>query len=275
MIKLTSTKEIQNALLQDYVEVAQIWEKYKYFYVLTGGSVLGAVRHKGFIPWDDDFDVGLSRKDYLDFVNNTAAELPEYLKLFLRKKTQQYVIFDTRYEIEFDQENQDALFDDEIRVAHPTLDLQIFDGTPNNKILRILHCIHVMLLRVRIKMADPEKIHQEKWRPKWENILIFLIKKLKKKNTKAIERLIDLYNRTIQKYDFDNSTFIADFIGKYHFKDIYPKKWWVPTILSDFENIKVPIPNGYDHYLSQIYGDYMVIPKETEQEHHAKTEDMK
>lgn len=262
--------KLQNVLFEMLKLIDKICRDNDIKYSLSGGTLLGAIRHKGFIPWDDDFDVGLSRKDYLDFVEVSSKELPDYLKLYLRKKTQQYVLFDTRYEIEFDQENQEALFDDEIGVAHPTLDLQIFDGTPNNTLHRILFCIHVMLLRVRIKMADPDKIHQKRWRPKWENILITIIKKTKRKNTKKLEKLINVYNTLIQKYDFDKSNYIADFIGKYHFKDVYPKKWWVPTILSEFDGINVPIPNGYDNYLSQIYGEYMVIPKEAEREQHVK-----
>ena len=272
MIKLSSIKEIQKVLLEDFITVSKIWEKHQYSFVLTGGSVLGAVRHKGYIPWDDDFDVGLSRKDYKDFIDNTSKELPDYLSLYLRKKTQQYVILDKRYEIEFNQENIDALFDDEVTTAHPTLDLQIFDGTPNNRIHRILYCYHVMLLRARIKISDPEKIHQETWRPKWENIMIGMIKKIKGKDTKSTEKLIRAYNKMIQRYDFDKSDYIADFIGKYHMKDVYPKRWWFPTVNVPFEDAEVPIPNGYHEYLSQIYGDYMTVPKESERVQHTKTD---
>lgn len=268
-MKLTTIKEIQEVLLEDYVTVAKIWEKHNYYYVFMGGSILGAIRHKGFIPWDDDLDVGLSRKDYNDFVKNTSKELPDYLKIYYRKKIGQYLVMDTRYEVDYNTENLDALFDGESNVAHPTLDLQVFDGTPNNSIARFLYCLHVMGLRAYIKMGDPSKIHEEKWRPAWENMIIRLIKLLPKRSKKRTERLLSRYNKLIRKYDFDKSEYVADFMGKYHFKDVYPKSWWMPVMDAPFENIMAPIPKGYHHYLRQVYGDdYMKIPKQEDRESH-------
>ena len=85
-MKLTTIREIQEVLLEDYITVSKLWDKHHYYYVFMGGSILGAVRHKGFIPWDDDLDVGLARKDYEDFAKRTSKELPDYLKIYYRKK---------------------------------------------------------------------------------------------------------------------------------------------------------------------------------------------
>ena len=183
------------------------------------------------------------------------------------------MILDTRYEIELDKSNLDALFEGESEVAYPTLDLQIFDGTPNNKIHRFFFCLHVMLRRAIIKIGTPDKIHTEKWRPWWENTLIKIIKLFPGKSKNKIEDDIKKYTALIQKYKFKDSDYIADFIGKYHFKDIYPKKWWEPVSWVPFENTTVPIPSGYHNYLTQIYGDYMVIPKKEDRIQHTKEEE--
>lgn len=270
-MKLKTSREIQLVLIQDYKIVSQIWKNHNYYFCFTGGSIIGALRHKGFIPWDDDLDVGLSREDYNDFIENTSKEMPDYLKLYLRKKTQQYVILDTRYELDYAKEEIDSLFDGESDVAYPTLDIQIFDGTPNNKILRIIHCLRVMALRAKIKMSDSQKIHAMKWRPWWENALIRIIKILPKKK-RNVDADIEKFTKLISKYKFSESDYIADFIGKYHFKDIYPKKWWTPVQWVDFEDEKVPIPNGYHYYLSRIYGDYMKVPDVEDREQHAQTD---
>ena len=61
-------KKIQNVLLGILDDIITVCEKYKIPYTLGGGSVLGAVRHQGFIPWDDDIDVNFSRRDYERFI---------------------------------------------------------------------------------------------------------------------------------------------------------------------------------------------------------------
>lgn len=265
---IRNTKEIQNILLEDYKIISEIWKKHNYFFCFTGGSLLGAVRHKGFIPWDDDLDPGLARDDYEDFIKNTYKELPDYLCLHLRTKTQQYLIFDNRFEIELDSENLDSITDDTSIVAHPYIDLQIFDGTPNNKIQRMLFCLKVMAQRAKIKIADPSKIHTQKWRPWWENLIIRMSKLFPYNKNIDVDLETKKYNKLIQKYSFKDSLYIADFVGKYHLKDIYPKKWWDPVSWVPFEDTIVPIPNGYHQYLTKIYGDYMVIPKKEDQVQH-------
>ena len=267
-ISLDSIRDIQLVLLEDFETARNIWNNHGYYYSLTGGSVLGAVRHKGFIPWDDDLDVGLLRKDYEDFIVRTYKELPDYLKLYLRKKTRQYVILDTRYEIDYSQDNMDALFDGEMSVAYPTLDIQIFDNLPNSSLRRYLYCLHVMALRASVKLSDPTKLHQERWRPKWENVLISVAKRIPITGLVREEELIERYDKAMRRYVSTESKYIADFIGKYHMKDVYPRNWWVPVIEVEFEGITVPIPNGYDKYLTQIYGDYMTLPDESNRVSH-------
>lgn len=71
--------DIQQILLGFLLEVDRICKKHNIKYFLGGGSLLGAVRHKGFIPWDDDADVMMLRKDYDRFLSVLPNELPNYL----------------------------------------------------------------------------------------------------------------------------------------------------------------------------------------------------
>ena len=62
-------------------EVVKICDKHNLLYYMIGGTMLGAIRHKGFIPWDDDVDLGMPREDYEEFLKIASKELPDYLKI--------------------------------------------------------------------------------------------------------------------------------------------------------------------------------------------------
>lgn len=72
-------RPIWDVLLDIYIEIQKICVRHHLRYYACGGTALGAVRHRGFIPWDDDFDLFMPREDYMKFVNQAQTELPEYL----------------------------------------------------------------------------------------------------------------------------------------------------------------------------------------------------
>lgn len=81
MIKLNENdlyelKKVEIELLKFFIDIC---DKYKLKYFVLYGTLLGAVRHKGFIPWDDDIDVGMLREDYECFLKVAQEELPEYV----------------------------------------------------------------------------------------------------------------------------------------------------------------------------------------------------
>lgn len=84
-------KELQNLELEILKVFHKICEKHNLHYFLIGGTLLGAVRHKGFIPWDDDIDVGMPRKDYETLLKNADKWFPQKFKLSHWKNTKQYV----------------------------------------------------------------------------------------------------------------------------------------------------------------------------------------
>lgn len=260
--KRLSIEEIQKILLDIYKSVDEICKRHDWIFFLAGGSALGAVRHRGFIPWDDDLDLIMPREDYEKFAKIAKDELPDYLKLTWIERLNHYRIEDTRYEMELNIAYKQSVNAGEKSFVF--VDLQPLDGVPKCMALRIFHCAKVMFYRMAYRMCDSKKICIEPWRHVWELILIAVLKKLPFLFRNE-EKLQKKFNKSMQKYSYSNCEYVADFVGKYLFRDIYPKKWWEPGIKADFEDVQVRIPSEYDRYLTRIYGNYMMIPNEKEQ----------
>ena len=83
MFNSNEIKKVQNEILSIFIEIDKLCEKHNLRYYAIGGTCIGAVRHNGFIPWDDDLDIAMPRKDYERFIAIASEELPKHLKLFL------------------------------------------------------------------------------------------------------------------------------------------------------------------------------------------------
>lgn len=255
-------REIQRVALGIYKETVKVCSKHGWKLFVTGGSALGAVRHQGFIPWDDDMDMALPREQFELFVAHANEELPKYIRVKANKGVIGYRIVDTRYEIQLDDFFADVQLK-EGEQGYVFVDIQAFDGVPENALRRFLHSIRVFGWRICFRLCDTEKLHTAKWRSKTANLLISLVKKcsIRLKNP---EKYMQRHMKAMMAYSYENSSYIADYYGKYRFRDIYPKAWWEPGKLVKFEDTKVRIPSEYDKYLTRIYGNYMVMPDEKE-----------
>jgi lipopolysaccharide cholinephosphotransferase len=247
-------------------EVADICDKYGIKYFLDAGTLIGAVRHKGFIPWDDDIDIGMLREDYRKFLSIIKDELPEHLFLQTHENDLYYDIYQVPCKIRYNN----TLFIEEKIVENPKMhnglfiDILPYDSLPKKKwVYTIQRKISNFILRSFVRCREiPEKLT-------FKNKLTHFIYKIVVKifSTQRRQKLFDF----LINWNDINSEYMGYGVDTTWSEYIYKKKDFFDLIKVEFEGEYFYAPKNYDAVLTQLYGDYMTLPKEEDRVWHAKT----
>ncbi|MDN6268528.1 MAG: LicD family protein [Tetragenococcus koreensis] len=249
-------KVIQNKSLVILKQLIKIFEENGLTYYLSGGSFLGAVRHEGFIPWDDDVDISMPRRDYELLLNELSDKIPDNLFLQNFKTDPQYRYFITRVlDLNFNVE--------EVRtgeITHPAVDILPLDGSPNNKMHRKLYFKLMMLNRYLISLSNRDVIDLKRERGFFESIVVNIARKI------PFEKILRSYNlklrmeKTMKKYSMEESEYSGCLMGAYRLRQMVPTSWFGKGKFYNFEGEMLRGPVNYDAYLTQMYSDYMTFP---------------
>lgn len=223
-------------------------------YYAIAGTALGAVRHGGFIPWDDDIDIGLPRKEYNKLIQllenkdlgNYVIEKPldnkDYVYHFSKLYNKRTILIEnTRYK------------------AKRGIYIDIFplDGVGNNYIESKKYVKKIGRKLDWISCKTCAINGRRKW---YKNLAILL--------SRSIPELIFGWKRTIKKVtliceknSFDDKKYVSNLEGK----KIIPKEYFGQPKIMKFENIYVNVPTNVEGYLELMYGDYMKLPSKENQ----------
>lgn len=249
--------EYHKILLSMLKVIIDLCDTYGLKYYLVGGSALGAVREKGFIEWDDDMDVALSRKDYEKFIELVPKALGERYAVIYRDNACIYHFVDKSLWIDHSKVNAAGLGGE----YYPYIDIFPIDGAPANGLLRKIRMTKVLFYTYMHKLAGIVKVTEHPDRSRLQIAVIRISKFLHTERFFDLDKTAARWITEAKKSDFETSSWCLIGFGSYKYNDVFPKSWVGDGELVPFEDTKARIFSDCDAYLRQIYGDYMTPVK--------------
>lgn len=268
-------KRLQNTQLEILKEIDRICKKHNIEYFGTWGTALGAIRHNGFIPWDDDIDISMKWNDYVKFEEVCKYELDS--KFFLQNSETDKYFWNPYNKLRI---NNTTSMDKRLThlKCHWGICMDIFPivAVPNSKISKLKQKIYSSIyiglgfIPYILNVNPNEDSKLSKIIRIIPNKVLKVLKKwlIPNKGITVIKRHL---LKEITKYDFDKCQYWEEIFSEGGVTGIYKKEIFSEHILVPFEDVQIPIPKEYDKYLSQCYGDYMKLPDETQRCGHGDT----
>lgn len=248
-------RPLQLRILEILLAVDKICHQYQLRYYIVAGTLLGALRHKGFIPWDDDLDIAMPRKDYETFIKHAQEWLPEYFEAINGQNDPEYPLSFAKI-----QDARTTLVERKHLKYTGGIYIDLFplDGAPKNKLVRIWHFTRFAWYNKMLYFIFRDPYKHGKGPGSWVPLLsrwLYTREGLQKKIRKIMTR-----------YDFDSCEYVCDYDDG--MKGILPKSVIGNPTPVTFEGKEVWGLADPHTYLSNKYGNYMEIPPLEKQRQH-------
>lgn len=251
---------MQTGLLTLLKEFDEICKKHNITYYLEGGSLLGAVRHKGFLPWDDDIDLSITRDNFKKLLSVIDDELPENRELYCYERFPNYL----RDTVKYTNLDTTVLFRNHIldgNAAGQHIDLFILDPVPSDEESKAEYKKYAtiyseLLTPVYVLCEDIAKYKED-----YEEYLKLM-------EEKGREYVLGLLREKLFTYEDceECDTYLLRWGNRHMF---YPKAWFGEPAILSFEDGSFPAPSQYYRFLRSQFGDsWMIIPDVEHQEEH-------
>jgi len=250
-----SIGEIQSRQLNLMKELHKFLSAKEIHYYMIAGSALGAIRHGGFIPWDDDIDIGMFRKEYEKFLS-VCDEFDSQYEIVNYRKSSHCDFGLTRIYFENTRIDDESI---EKTKLDKRLYLDIFplDKVPEDDELRGSFEKEINKKKKQLSYMYPRNYGN--------SAVAMLIKKMVSIMYAPFRtRILRRYDSLMRKYENTDTAYVCSLCSQYSFKEqVMPKSYYGTPTMHDFEDAEFYIPEQIDEYLMTLYGDdYMAIPTE-------------
>ena len=254
--------ECHNILLTIASEFDKICKRHQIPYYMIGGTMLGAIRHQGFIPWDDDMDFGVERRYIPKLLQALSEELPSHLKI--RTLDNCEYVFWSFYKIEDIRTDVTNHLHDSSMGIGICIDIFPLDNGRNTYLQTRLLAMYIFfqLIIKDYLYFDPKYRRGFK---KW--VAIFL----HKTNFISIKKRLTYIENIINRHTKATSGYLINFHGRWRTKEIMQKQIFGTPQIYHFENIILYGVEDPNTYLSLLYGNYRQLPPEEKRTNHINT----
>lgn len=263
-------RELQLAELDIFKTIKNICEKNNIRYFLSSGTLLGAVRHGGFIPWDDDMDICMPRPDYNRFRDIIELELSDdYFCIDFRNRDSNDFTVGTMLKIASKKIQVKRMRGDgrTQTIDNAWVDVFPLDGMPNGQFYRKIYGYRLKVTKRFLSFAKWKEEGLAEQKTIGKRVLGKIIVALHIPQLLNFDRKKQRYriDNLLQKFDYDKSDYCINMLGDYELREIVPTPMYGDAKYINFEGVNAAGPAEPDGILRIIYGDYMKLPPKEQQ----------